>query len=137
MTEGERHSKAVARVKTMLILENYHIYENDYSRGWGGYKFPTIMTDKGPKGWTADIFVQSKSGRCFVVEIDGHLAGQGHFSKHNQIDDDFRDETLQKFGVATVRLDVDWLVGKEAQSDEQIMREIRHWLDKKFQICLN
>jgi len=134
LAEGRGHREAVAWTKTILRLRGYHIYENDWSRGIGGYKFPTIMTDKDRREWTADIFAQTPSGRCFIIEIDGQEPGQGHSSRHNKIDDDFRDRTLQKFGIATVRLQTSWLVGDKPESDTQIMLEINHWLEKKL-VC--
>ena len=126
MTESRKHQKAVNALKDLAKNGlGCTIWENSNSRGMGGFGFPAIVTGKGVKQWTADVFCRTKEGMMVILEADGKI---GHSSKHAYADDNYRDNCLYDgFGIITVRYPIPWILSKKAPlTAEQLLADIEY-----------
>ena len=126
MTESSRHANAVKAIKKLLVSMDATVYENDDSRGHGGWKLPPIQTDKGTKQYILDVFARLPDGSFIDVEVD-------YFRKGTPIAADkmfFRDHILSQFGITTIRcqpMNVDlWL-----DEPKLFIQEVYYWKQKQ------
>ena len=128
MTESDRHANTVNKIKGLLRMLDAQIWENDNERGKGGWRFPEIITEKGKREYTADIFARLKSCAMVDFEIDFMFKG----SPLAQIAMLFRDACLKSFGIVTIRLTPKMCDG---MTKEQLQEEIDYWLNNRMRIA--
>ncbi len=118
--ESTQHRKGKQRLKEILKRTGYTNIQVESKQAEITLEF------LGPRTYIFDVQAEDEQGWLYCFEVDGK---KGHTSRRNIAKDRTRDRAMLENGIRTVRISTWDLIGKNKQSDEEIIQEIKYQLD--------